>query len=371
MNNKLSMFSVLASFLAYLPSLNAAPADSPAVSVQTRLAPCYERNRNVNCEVSGVARVGHELILANDKHMPEPGDPAMFSLRLGSGNILQGSPAYLSSPVLDEADKYEGLTTTLDGKYVVAITAFNKEGTQEQPAADALNTLLYWPVGAPQDAKVVSASARGQVVSSRGLRERISRAVKAPYYQIEALSTAPGERLLIGIRKYGENSKNAVFSFLLLSVPFKITEHGAVLGDEFDVLWQLTPDDLAKKLGPTQPLRPELGLSALEFDRHNGDRFYATTSFENGEKMGGYLWVLPYKGGAIGEPRPVRLNGGTALVFNHKPEGVEALDEDHVLVVHDDDRVRVKASDTQQQREAHEFAYEVVSFSALGESESR
>ncbi|WP_440137889.1 hypothetical protein [Pseudomonas boreofloridensis] len=363
MNKPISSI-LLAGLMMHLPSLYAAPIDASVASVKTGIAPCYKKDKGVNCEVSAVARVGDQLIFANDKQMPKSGDPAIFTIPIDSKNTLTGAPVYLSGKVINEADKYEGLSTTLDGKYVVAITAFNKEGTAENPAADVLNTLLYWPVGSPQDAKIINGSTRGQVASSRALRERISKAIQAPYYQIEALTTAPGERLLAGIRKYGENSKSADFSFLLLSIPFKINEQGAVLGTEFEVIWKLTPDELTKKLGASYGPRPELGLSGIEFDRYNKDRFYAITSFETDNALGGYLWVLPFDGKTLGEPQPVRMKDGTPLAFDNKPEGVEVLDEHHVLVVHDDDRVRVKDPETGVQRQAHEFVYNVVSFSA-------
>lgn len=357
------MVIVFAGATAYWPSLHAAKISAAAQSVQTHLAACHEKGSTVNCEVSGVVRLGERVILANDKQMPNPGDPAIFTIGLDNQNRLAGQPSYLDSQTLKQADKYEGLTTTLDGKYVIAITAFNKEGTAENPAADALNTLLYWPVGASADAKIVNESTRGNVASSRDLRERISKAVGSPYYQIEALTTAPDDRLLIGVRKYGENSKAAVFSFLLLSVPFRIDPQQAVLGDELEVVWRIPADEMAKKLGPAHSPRPELGLSGIEFDRYNKDRFYAVTSFEKGDELGGYLWVLPYEGKQIGQPQPVKQLDGSAVAFNHKPEGVEVLDHDHVLVVHDDDRVRVQDPSVGRQRQAHEFFYNIIGFS--------
>lgn len=86
------------------------------------------------------------------------------------------------------------------------------------------------------------------------------------------------------------------------------------------------------------------------------------TSFEKGDELGGYLWVLPYEGKQIGQPQPVNHTDGFAVAFNHKPEGVEVLDPHHVLVVHDDDRVRVKDPAISRQREAHEFFYNIVDF---------
>lgn len=353
----------LAGLMLYLPGLCAAPINTPADAMHSYFAPCSESGKGVNCEVSGVARVGETLVLANDKQMPTSGDPAIFTLTLDNQHIA-GAPNYLKGSVLRNADKYEGLTTTLDGKYVIAITAFNKEGTAQNPAADALNTLLYWPVGQPESAQIIAPSARGQVTSSKGLRELISDAVGSRYYQIEALTTAPGERLLVGIRKLGMNSKSADFSFLLLSIPCSIDEQGVVLGDRFETVWNLTPDQLSEALGMNTGAYPELGLSGIEFDRINQDRFYAVTSYERGDRIGGFLWILPLEQGKPGKPQPVRLKDGAALAFTNKPEGVEVLDDSHVLIVHDDDRVKVKAPETNIERQEHEFAYSVVAFGA-------
>lgn len=351
----------LAGLMLYLPSLCAAPIATSADAVWSYLAPCFEAGKGVNCEVSGVARVGESLVLANDKQMPKSGDPAIFTLKLDKQRIV-GTPTYLDGGVLRSADKFEGLTSTQDGKYVIAITAFNKVGTAENPSADALNTLLYWPVGEPQRAAFIAPSARGQVTSSRGLRERIGKAVGSPYYQIEALSTAPGDRLLVGVRKYGLDSKAARYTFLLLSIPCSISERGVELGEEVETIWNLTPDQLAEALGMEAGSYPELGLSGIEFDRYNRDRFYAVTSYERDDKMGGFLWVLPLTEGKPGRPRPVRLEDGSALAFINKPEGVEVLDDRSVLIVHDDDRIRVKEPESNAQRQEHEFVYSVVTF---------
>ncbi|MFJ4068089.1 hypothetical protein ACIPW4_22705 [Pseudomonas sp. NPDC089996] len=347
----------------YLQALGAATIDVPADTMQTYLAPCYDAGKGVNCEVSGVALTGASLILANDKQMPEPGDPAIFTVALNEHRIV-GTPTYLEGEVLRSADKFEGLTRTLDGKYVIAITAFNKAGTAQNPSADALNTLLYWPEGEPEKARIISASTRGQVTSSRELRAKISDAVGSPYYQIEAVSTAPGDRLLVGIRKHGSDSKSAGFSFLLLSISLSISEQGAELGDQFETLLSLTPDQLVEALGMEAGAYPALGLSGLEFDRYNNDRLYAVTSYERGDRLGGFLWVLPFEGDKPGKPRAIRLKDGSTLAFIHKPEGVEVLDESHVLIVHDDDRLQVKDPKTNSQRQTHEFAYSVVTFGA-------
>ncbi|WP_258313159.1 hypothetical protein [Pseudomonas sp. SGAir0191] len=102
------MVIVFAGATAYWPSLHAAPISDPAQSVQTHLAACHEKGSAVNCEVSGVVRLGNRVVLANDKQMPNPGDPAIFTIGLDDQNRLAGQPRYLDSQTLKHADKYEG-----------------------------------------------------------------------------------------------------------------------------------------------------------------------------------------------------------------------------------------------------------------------
>lgn len=219
-------------------------------------------------------------------------------------------------------------------------------------------------MGSPQEARIVEPSTRGQVSSSRGLRDKIGKAIGAPYFKIEAMTTAPGDRLLIGVRKYGQDSKTADYAFLLLSTSLKVDAHNAVLGDEFEVVKTLSPEQLRRKLELSQGARPELGISGIEFDRCNNDRFYATTSFETDQEIGGYLWVLPFKDNTLGDPEPVKTRDALPLAFVHKPEGVEVLDCNRVLVVHDDDRFRIEDPDLGRARQVHEFVYQVVQFDA-------
>jgi len=350
---------LLAALLSCLTAASSYAITPVAESVRHHTAPCFAPAQNVNCEVSGVVRSGDQLILVNDKQMPSPGSPAVFTLRL-DGQRINAEPVYLPGETLRKADKYEALTSTLDGRYILASTAFNKEGTAQKPELDALNTLLYWPQGAPEQAKVLAPSSRGGVTSSRGLRDKISQVIGSPYFQVEALTITPDKQLLVGIRKHGQNSKVADFSFLLLAVPLIQEGNELTLGDSFTKVLDLKPEDLTRKLGLPDGSHPELGISGIEYDRYSKNRFYAVTSFEKENTLGGYLWVLPLEQGKVGQPQPVKGGDGKPVAFANKPEGVEILDRRHVLVVHDDDRVKVKPSADGNVREDHEFAYSVV-----------
>jgi len=63
-------------------------------------------------------------------------------------------------------------------------------------------------------------------------------------------------------------------------------------------------------------------------------------------------------------PTLVLKQPGRPLLFAHKPEGLTVLNENLVLVVHDDDRVlgrpNVENPETQFSRGAHQAAYSLV-----------
>lgn len=368
----LSLCAAVTGLQLIAQSTSAAELPERIESIEHKTAHCFSAPPAVNCEVSAVVRTGESLILANDKPVPDREGTAVFTLAFKDGQ-LSGLPSYLPGKALKEADKFEALTTTLDGRYVIASTAFNKAGTEQNPRADVLNTLVYWPVNAPQSAKVLSLSSRGGVNSSMTLRKQIGEAVGSPYFQIEGISMAPSEpgmtsradeQLILGIRKHGNSSADSAFSFLLISAHVKLNDGELRLVDSFKRIKRLELSAAGRVLG----------LSGIEYDRYNQDRLYAVTSFEQTsvddkgnkvDEIGGFLWVLPFTEGKPGEPRLVHRADGKALMFSNKPEGVEVLDARHILVVHDDDRVEVQTSEAGIKRGNSEFAYSQISFAPV------
>ncbi|KJK07622.1 hypothetical protein UB47_10875 [Pseudomonas sp. 5] len=310
------------------------------------------------CEVSAVSRVGNKLILANDKPLPGEGHSPIFSLALKNNRIVDAGPEYLNTPVITKAKKFEALTTTLDGRYIIASTGFNRVGTESDAQFDNYNNIVYWPVGAPEQAAIVSPSVRQGVTSSVGLREQMSKALGTPFFQVEGLSIAPDNRLLIGIRKQGENYKEARDVFKVLATTFTLEQGTLRLTEPFKLIFEFTP-----KIPGHDGL--VLGLSSIEYDPYNKDRVYALTSFEDEETISGYLWSIPLNGLLEGDsrsPRLVRGQNGLPLMFSNKPEGLAVLDEKQLLIVHDDDRVQVTSSASGIASKPNEFAYSVVGF---------
>ena len=159
-----------AAFLAAaLASATAARGSAPGGPVgrivHTGHIDCFEEGLRdtsgqlLYCETSAVTRSGNELVLANDKRMNP--HSAIFAVRYSEGVFSHSLPWYLGVPPIMRAVKYEALTTTPDGAYIIASTGFDRvrDGSSEW---DEYNTLLAWPTRDPAAVQVVSPSTAGR-----------------------------------------------------------------------------------------------------------------------------------------------------------------------------------------------------------------
>ncbi|MBK4999539.1 hypothetical protein IAE37_001815 [Pseudomonas sp. S31] len=338
----------------------AADAERTARSVTHHVAPCVAATQlspgdnNSVCQVSGVIRSGEALVFANDKPIPVEGNPAIFSLPLADGKVGDTPLSYLHAPAIDGADKFEALTSTADGRYIIASTAFIRSGTENDPKDDKLNAIVYWPADAVQKAKVLEPMTRGGITSSINLRKQISEATGSGYFKVESLAVAPGNQLVLGIRKHGNSSRDSAHSFLLIAAPFHLNKDVMKLTGTFHKI-------LDAKLSVPQQTRL-LGLSGLVFDSSSDRRFYAVTSMEDDQGIGGYLWEVPWAEGKAGEPILVKDANGEPLRFANKPEGITTLGSHQLLVVHDDDQIQVQTSLNGIAHRPNEFAYSIIKF---------
>ncbi|QHG66941.1 hypothetical protein [Pseudomonas putida] len=341
-------FALLASTLLVAASTHAAPSIQSS-SVQHFTGRCldaaHRSHKDVNCEISAVVKIGQQLYLANDKPIPGEGTSSLFSIN------FQGSPkppfnfkslTYLQGEPIETADKLEGLTkvTFGDASYAIATNAFTRA---INPAS---STVLYWPVDNPESINVLG--------DPNALHQQIGAVLGESFFQVEGIAVVPGNRLLLGIRRLGADYHAAKPAFIILQTPIKMTKGQIVLDGDFQVAYQFTP----KVPGDDRPL----GLSGLEYDPYN-KRLLATTSHEDGDKIGGYLWSLPMSllsQDKAGMPEPFLDPDGRPLWFDNKPEGVEVLSDSQILVVHDDDRVQVADSTKGKSKKDNEFAYSVI-----------
>ncbi len=331
--------------------------------------------RPIFCETSAIAYDGTSLIFASDK--PIPGDslnPRSSVFRIEYAAFPSATVEYCTAPPLVEAIKYEDFTLTPDGQYVIATTGFDRvhyAGTSEW---DNYNTMLIWPVGDPDQAKVVSPSTVDGVTSSVGLRDHIASALRTeefpdgvPYFKIEGLAAIPGNQLLLGIRELGASYEVFDYAVMIVSVSYEIVGGQLLLSDDYQLVYEYDPtEQLSEHGGMT------VGLSSLEYDRYH-DRLYLLTSYENeteaevtDEDIGALLWLLPLENLKTGAAPELVLKGSdsTPLMFAHKGEGVAVIGGRRLIIIHDDDRVlgreQIEDPETQFLRQPHQAAYTIV-----------
>ena len=169
------------------------------------------------------------------------------------------------------------------------------------------------------------------------LRRKLSRALKSKeypngpaYFKIEGLTAIPGGRLLFGIREIGRTYKDFDYVIKIIEVGYSFFNGAMILEDDFRLAYDFDPSSVG--------LQYAIGLSSLEYDQYN-NRLYILTSFEMEAALGGFIWVLPLADfHARKAPRLVRNDTGKPFQFDHKAEGLAAIEKSRVVVVHDDDR---------------------------------
>lgn len=374
----LALAALLALFVT-IPVMAQSPSASARI-VERGIIKCFDYGLKTDegdvlyCETSAAIYVGKDLILANDKPIPGKGRSPIFAVRYQDTN-QQFSIApirYFTAAALVNARKYEGLTVTPDGEYLVATTAFDRK-KEDSTEWDNFNTVVIWPVDKSEAAKVVSPSPMNGAATSVSLRKKFSRALKTlefpdgvPYFKIEALSAIPGNRLLFGIREMGKSHEEFDYVVKIVSVSYTVKNDQMILGEDFRLVYDHNPAE-------TPGIKHTVGLSGLEYDKYN-NQLYLLTSFElenelkTDEDLGGYLWTLTMEDLKAKNPPGLVLKDSTSpLLFAHKPEGIAVLSENRVLVIHDDDRVkgrdRIDNPETQFFRKPHEAAYTIVEFS--------
>ncbi|MFT5372943.1 MAG: hypothetical protein ACI8ZT_001966 [Bacteroidia bacterium] len=325
----------------------------------------------VNCEASAITFTGDQLVLASDKPIPGDGKSAVFSISYPGKGQITGQPRYFGTEQFIAAEKYEDMTITPDGAYIIATTGFDRIKSDSNEW-DGFNTLLAWPLNDPTRVQVVEPSNNDGVISSVKLRDKISRALvydefpdEVPYFKVESLAAIPGDQLLFGIRELGVRYDQFVYTFKIISTSYEFTNGVLSLG-EFKLVYDFDTNVLIDSgLSGSQP---SPALSSIEYDAYH-KRLYLLTSYETEETdegLGGYLWTLPLSGlNTNMAPAPVRTRNGELLHFAHKAEGITILNENLLLIIHDDDRVLgrdvVENPNTQFSRQAHQAAYSLLS----------
>ncbi|MFT5351985.1 MAG: hypothetical protein ACI9MF_002811, partial [Gammaproteobacteria bacterium] len=255
--------------------------------VQRGLVDCFEPGQlsqdagPAYCEASAIAFTGDQLVLASDKPIPGNDRSAVFSFSYPGNGQIYGDAEYFAAKQFIAAEKYEDMTVTPDGAYLIATTGFDRIKSDSNEW-DNFNTLLAWPVDDPNQVQVVEPSNNDGVISSVKLREKISRALvsdeypdEVPYFKVESLAAIPGMQLLFGIRELGVRYDKFVYTFKIISAPYEFINGVLSLG-EFKLVYDFDTNALidSGKNGS----QPSPALSSIEYDAFH-DRLYLLTSY--------------------------------------------------------------------------------------------
>lgn len=290
----------------------------------------------IHCEASAVVYDGRNVILASDHAVPgERRSPVFaFPFRYTPARMNTKPLLYLRSKPFREAKKIEDFSISPDKQFIFATTSFHRHEMVGEK--DLYSMLLFWPAGEPDKVMTVYPPLKVEIPS--------------PYFKVEGLAVLPEKTLLFGIREVGKTYKKFNYTIQLVSVSYQQKAGQLILKNDFKVIYDLNPERL--------PIPEEVGLSSIEFNPFDNS-LYLLTSFEiekKGEKrLGGYLWKLPLEDlYSQNPPKPVLNQHGEPLRFSHKSEGITILDQNTVLILHDDDRTLLEG------RQPHQAPYSIV-----------
>jgi len=357
-------------FIALIIAVSLPSCASQAVVKHYGTLQCFQANDppegKVSCEVSASAKVDNHIIFANDKPIQGKNKSAVFSMPL---NITDGKPRavssadiqYFNAPAFNKATKYESLTVTPDGKWVMAATAFDRY----KPGQEGYNMLLAWPAQKWQDVKLILGMNQNSAASdSVALRDEFKRVLGgAAYFKIEGLAAIPSDNknqgnLLLGVREIGQDYEHPEYVIKLIKVSYhEDSEHRLRLNNDFKLI------DYTQALKKQIPDKSTLALSSVEYNPED-NKLYFLTSYEEStakepppDSLGAFLWSLPLS--ELGKSNPELLHDDSAscqtklttpkgesfcpIEFKaNKAEGLAILGGKNILVVFDDDKAKTR-----------------------------
>lgn len=336
-------------------------AHQTAVVTKQGLINCFEQGLTYNgqpvwCEASAILYDGKKLIVANDKDMPDQRSSVFYwTFKNGFADTTQ-SPAYINNPVFKKIKKIEDFALSPDGKTVFLSTAFDRI-KPDNKEWDAYNTILYWQTENENEPRVLSGDTPDS--TSVFLRNKISTALTTtafpqgmPYFKIEGLAVTD-HLIYMGIREEGNKFDDFQYKAKVITFPYAVNNGNVSIGNECKVIADLNISTLQPSL--QQPM----GLSSIEYDHFN-NRFLILTSFENGDKLGAYLWTATQSELESNKMNLVKDGQGNPLVFSNKSEDIAIINQKKIIIIHDDDRVKTTISG--QTRQPNQAAYSVVEF---------
>lgn len=362
MNHRLPVLALLLLLLANACKTVKLPATTGALTAtitEEGFLTCFAPGTSLNgqpvwCEASAVLFDGKNLLFANDKDMP-PGQSPVFMKTPETLTDSTQSPLYLTWPIFSNTRKYEDFAQTPDRQFVLLTTAFDriKPGSHDW---DSYNTILYWRTGDEQHPHVLAPDDTSH--TSLAYRERIAQVLASPdfpnsmpYFKVEGLA-ATDRQLLFGIREEGKDYTNFTYRAKIIGVSYRVEKTGDTERIRLANDWKIISDFVIAKADSTLP--QPLALSSLEYDPVRQLVWMLTSQEVNGQ-LDAYLWTISLAD--LYANKPFRLmrdpQGKPMHTPGHKAEDLTPLDQNRLLLIHDDDRVRsTVGTQTRQQNQA-------------------
>jgi len=332
-------------------------------------------NAKTSCELSAVAWVPGvagvrqgQLIFGNDKPPKDTRESSVFSVPY-AGAVFdpEGQKTFYAYPPFSQVSKFESMSVSPDGQYVIAMNAFDRVSNKDS-GMDRFNVMLAWNANTPEQAQVLARTEREGVGSSLPLRERLARALQnyfvganTAYFKVEGVALLPAGRIVFGVRELGRSHTDFDYHVTLIAGDYQSVNGEFSLRTDTELTVVHDFSELSKQVG-----RP-VGLSSIEYDAA-GQRLLLLTSYEGVDTVGAYAWVLPVGADAsLGDtPHLVRDTAGAPFLLRHKAEGLAVLGAGRIFVIHDDDRIatHIHASGPSKQvghvRQLNEAAYDIL-----------
>ena len=326
-----------------------------------------EEGKMLTCEPSGALFLGDSILVASDKSTVGDELSPVFSLSVQNMHPQPVPQTYALESVFKTTRKIEDLTSSADGQWGFATTGFDRY-REDKASWDAYNTFLYWPKNNLAVAGIANETQRESVRSSVSLRTAIQKAMSSSdgegpaYYKIEGLVALPDNTLLFGVRERGVSFKDFRYTLTLLKTTYQVDNGVVVLSEDFQEAYRFQPDE-------EEGLPKATGLSSLTYDPHRR-RLILLTSYESAAshaEIGSFLWSLSLESlSSRAPPEIMKDEEGKPFLIPHKGEAVVMVDADHLLVLHDDDRVTRTKEESTQRPGAHPRAIHQGVWSLIG-----
>ncbi|MDD2775763.1 MAG: hypothetical protein PHU06_07400 [Gallionella sp.] len=359
--------------LLWLPSFSANAIDDFYVDVLKSGVIKCSGDVDQKCELSGVVVIKdeqggfiHRGIVINDKPPTQKERSSVIDFDIDRSFSIRPRGC-LATPSSKQATKFEDMTLTTDGKYAIATTAFDRP-------SDGYNMLVGWVASEPSDSEFEVVLDNANVENKLTIRELLNKAInvhfgyEVAYFKVEGLATLPDNRLIFGIREYGESYKS--FKYGAILIESKYAEHDGKIFVDSSVPFKVIID-LGKEIKSV--MGSFVGLSGMDYNAKDQRLYFLTSEEEEKEgkkSLNAYLWSIGFDKDAMPDKFSLSLANNlhkATFRFGHKAEGIAFLDDDTMLVVHDDDSelLAISSSQDSAKRRMNESVYTIIKLATL------